>query len=450
MSVSETLNVGLTTRRSVVLDDEASEAILPNSMDADRAPRLSIQEQVEEMKRLTLLDPGTVEQLQQDNPGLLAYLRSSTGLLLQVALFVTFIGIDTGKAIFGSVALKGTSTVSQSLVLSSNLLGVILGLAIAHQKLGMDGVRQCTDPKLVMKFAGVAIIFSLANCFGNLAYAFLSAGTVKIFGQLRLLQTAVLSTLFLKRRYIMPQWTAMIGIVLSALMFMQGKTMNKQMLAIRNHFAEAGLATSETCAVLLNGLVDSHEPDKVATACGDLVMTTSAKEEKMAIGIMCVLLFIFFSDVGSIISEKFLKDGSSTPFFVQKVAIDLTTSLTTLIMAFCMPWFLKLVTGDPAVYEKQMFWRGGFFGFFKGWGLPVLISVIFSTMQSWLSGLIVKQLSSVMKLLGKVVSLGCIYLLADCWLLKEGDGPPTVCTFAQSAAMLGTLTFLLIQAPKPS
>merc|ERR1712136_614723 len=53
------------------------------------------------------------------------------------------------------------------------------------------------------------------------------------------------------------------------------------------------------------------------------------------------------------------------------------------------------------------------------------VAVAFSFGQSWMSGVIVKLMSSVVKLVGKCVSLAMVYFVAECWVLYNPAKPPT-------------------------
>jgi hypothetical protein len=208
--------------------------------------------------------------------------------------------------------------------------------------------------------------------------------------------------------------------------------------------------------------LDFCEPEKLKD-------NTASQEGNIMLGLMYVGIYLFVSDVASIVSEKFLKEDAGTPFYVQKVAIEFSGLPTSIAMSFIIPFFQKAMQVDKKRYEAAMWWDSRIdhldppkckLGkddpcdsvanfFFQGWGGAVLLSLFFNCAGSWLSGMVVKKMSSVMKLLGKVISLAVVYFLGDMWLLADDPMPHLAQTLCQFIVMLGTYTFLNIKAPKP-
>merc|ERR1711908_85914 len=110
-------------------------------------------------------------------------------------------------------------------------------------------------------------------------------------------------------------------------------------------------------------------------------------------------------------------------------------------MSFCVPYLQKSMNMGEAKYMPGMWWlsecsfhdykgepqvcgwkKGGLF---RDWHEPgVWLCLTFLVAQSWCSGLLVKTFSSLVKLLGKVVSVGLIYFVADLWLTRPADAYP--------------------------
>merc|ERR1719188_1141003 len=118
-------------------------------------------------------------------------------------------------------------------------------------------------------------------------------------------------------------------------------------------------------------------------------------------------------------------------------------------MSFLVP-NLQLLLGENEQRIAYSFWWRSGNTFFLNWGQAVLCALVFSTAHSWLSGLVVKKMSSVMKLLGKCASVALVYFVGDCWLLrKPNEEPPVVCTVTATTVVLGTYTFVSVKPEKP-
>jgi len=449
---------------SFAVDDDTGNDAMDNSyhsQDDLGEARRSILEVAGDLKRSTLLAPQELEIIQQQNPGLAAWLQSSAGFILQLLLFSVFVGMDAGKAIFASKALKGSSVISTSVVIASSALSILIGLGVAVGADGAQGFRMATNRKAVMKFSAIAVMFAVGQCFQTLSYTVLSPGMIKIFGQLRLPNTAILSTIFLGRRYISAQWSIMTIVVLGAFIFAQAGIDDTETFNLHQIVGVYKQNRTQCHNVLEDISSGTGMLKQVPEYCDALNKhdPTQKQATNMALGLMYVAIYCFLSDMGSIISEKFLKDDVGTPFYVQKVAIELSGLPTALVMSAVMPFF-QIAVGNPKKGASAMWWTGTHVEpngeessnwLFQGWGSAALLSLFFNCVGSWLSGLVVKRMSSVMKLLGKVVSLAIVYFFGDCWLMKvEGRDIPMNKTLAQMVVIAATFTFLNIKAPQPA
>jgi len=191
-------------------------------------------------------------------------------------------------------------------------------------------------------------------------------------------------------------------------------------------------------------------------------------EDTAMLGVTYVFTYLFLSDVGSVISEKFLQAEKKTPFHVQKVALEVCGLPWTILMSFVVPIMQRDLLGDkPAKYMPRMWWLGsdctyeskgqelpcGFAagGLYRDWGhWQIWLALFMLTAQSWVSGLLVKIFSSVTKLLGKVVSVAAVYFIADLWLNRPTDAYPISFggTVAAVQVMIGTYCYLGIPQEK--
>jgi len=178
-------------------------------------------------------------------------------------------------------------------------------------------------------------------------------------------------------------------------------------------------------------------------------------------------MYLFLSDVGSIISEKMLKDEVQTGFYTQKVTMEVIGCPVAFLMSIVVPLIMRAVDEPDVSLE---WWTGHCYNkarvlcnpdfdgsqcqcnsFFMNWNLWfVWVAVAFSFGQSWMSGFIVKLMSSVVKLVGKCVSLAMVYFVAECWVLYNPARPPTGSQHVAALCVLvGTYMFLTFNPPKP-
>jgi len=265
-------------------------------------------------------------------------------------------------------------------------------------------------------------------------------------------------------------------VVMGAFIFMQGQWADDDVYDLTRDLAV--YQTNRTfCQANLTEQVQKMELTEIPAACIAKVLADKGAEEaqNMIKGFSYLAIYMFLSDVGSLISEKFLKEQANTPLYVQKVATELSGFPVSVLMSVLLPFFqLSLIAATDSKAETKirssMWWTGTHMEppckeppwppcrsveennwLFPGWGFGALLALSFNCLGSWLAGMVCKRMSCVMKLLGKVMSLGVVYFVGDCWIMKkEGRTPPLMCTLAQFIVMAGTYSFLNIKVPKPS
>lgn len=142
-----------------------------------------------------------------------------------------------------------------------------------------------------------------------------------------------------------------------------------------------------------------------------------------------------------------MKEGSSTPFYVQKVVLELAGLPIAFLMSFAIPVFQEFIGAPNHLWEHTQWWKPEY-SLFVGWERSaVYVALLISTTHSWMAGLLVKKLSSVMKLLAKCCSVAGVYFIGDCWLLKTLT-PPMVCTISALNVVAGTYTFVKCKPDK--
>lgn len=425
--------------------------------------RKSLAESVQEAQRRTLLDETFVAELERKEPAMVMWLKSSAGFLAQIGLFVFYVGLDCSKSIFISKALNGgVATVSQSIPIVQSFLQICLGILSAVSFLGTQALDDIFDMKQILKYAPVALIFAAAQSFQVLSYSMLSAGTIKILGQARLLQTALLSKFLLGKDYMLTQWTVILMIVMSAAVFCSGAAEWKSRYSCMAGLDTlAGSPDANAMAVAMQGW-RGNSSDNVLAECR---VDAESSDDDFFMGACAVFAYLFLSDIASIMSEMFMKGETDTPYYVQKVWAEIAGFPSAILMSIVMPILQSfLEPDDESKWRPNMWWssvcgsqewfnqdvndqRCG--GLFLNWRQAVVCALLFSTTHSWCSGLVVKTLSSLMKLMGKCASLALVYFIGDCWLLAKPDQKPApVCVIAALMVMVGTFTFMNLKPPK--
>jgi len=440
------------------------------------------------------LDPVAAAELQTKNPGAAAFLTSTAGVALEMVIFLVYVGLDMGKSIFNSAALgrhaafaeAGHTIVFSSLLMTSSLLQTCLALGTIGFVEGKEGFQRLANPERFKKFFIVSVLFALANNFATLAYTELPAGTIKILGQCRLFETAILSRIIFNRRYSETQWMLMIIIIFGAILHIMAKqnaealfeeTANLHLEHDQRRLCHQDLVhlSNET---QINRTTSSLQP--LITECIIAPAESHDGDEGLILGIMYTFLYMLCSDIASIVSEMFLKSEKSTPFYIQKATMDSMGIPVLFATSFFGPWFSMIVGVSESRWATQMWWAregsnfigadralawcnnpaehhghailcgsaaGGLWrdwGYWQPWG-----ALFFTSSQSWFAGILVKLLSSVVKLLAKIVSLGGVFFIGDCWLLYDEEaGNLRPAGFAAIQVILLTFTFLNIKVPK--
>ncbi|CAE7824484.1 unnamed protein product [Symbiodinium sp. KB8] len=284
----------------------------------------------------------------------------------------------------------------------------------------------------------------MAQAFQTLAYTVISGGTIKILGQV------AVSELVQPLLDVMPSSTPGPR---------KPPPSGGEYFEVRGEYFEVRLDDQsqypEACVMGANAEGD-------ATDNSDFLK-----------GMLYVFIYLALSDCGSIATERFLNDEDS-PYYLQKTWLEIGGLPCAIAMSFIVPLTLQLIgsfsddglgrKGPPPKWESQMWWKEDSRcsdpdwasqdknmnfcgGFFRNWTMAAVVALFLSMTHSWLSGLVVKKLNSVIKLMGKCASLALVFFVGDCWLLRKQD-PPVLCMIAALMVMTGTFTFMNIKPPK--
>jgi len=302
------------------------------------------------------------------NASLAEWLLPTAGLISQLACVGTFIVSDASRTIVYDRTINHTAIVQQSIVIMMSVASIPIGVVIAGIMEGPKGVKASMSPKMALKYLPVSACFSLGQTCQIYAYGVGISGVMNtVIGYSYMPLSAVLSRWIFRRVYTHLEWLALLLLVLSA-----------------------------SCFVL---------------------MQDNGSGGVSILGIVFVLISVVLSCLGSVLAEKFMKDDRDSPFYIQKVQLEVGGMITATVMLF--------VSGLVSNRPTDAFWKdrdigGGTVdhGVFVAWDAKITLALVVSLLQSWLGGLVAKQLSTVIRAVAQCLSLLLIYFVGDLVLKK--------------------------------
>jgi len=336
--------------------------VSPEQLLAQRLPQLP------EVEQLEVLDQRWLEQERSRNSQFANWISSKRGVLVQLLCVAIFVFFDSARTIVNDQFIRSAPIVSQSITFSQFGASVAVGLGVTGLVDGRAGIWEAVAWKDVLRSFPVAACFSLSQTFTIMAYsAGVSGMENTVVGNVYLPLSALLSRWIFRRSYSFLEWIALTALMLSASVF-----------------------------VLLqqspSGEVSSH------------IFST---------GILYVILSVCMSCLASMLSEKIMKAGSS-PFYIQKVNLDIGSFITSVIMLF--------VCGMASQRPNDAFWKSRDVdgrmeaGIFVAWDARMVLVLVVTLLQNWLAGLVAKRLSTVIRSSAQQLSLLIVYFVGDIWL----------------------------------
>lgn len=342
----------------------------------------------------TILNPCLEIEVKKKDPKLYRLLTSVQGVLAQQALCLFVVALNAYEVLAKGLAPRyyknnpdeplvyNFSTIQTMNAVLSILLGLILAFWNKTQ-----GKIFCVDYLwMQVNFIAPAILFSIGQSLSYLAQSnvFFPPDVAKVLDQARLLMMAFMSLAFFGKMPSRATWNSLIVITFAACAY----TMTAQLVsgksgsgnADNNYNYPAGI-----CVVLIN--------------CG----------------IMCL---------ASAVAEMSLKAYKKVPFYIQKICIETPTLFWLPLwdrfvgpaLDYCIWW----AVGDLQRYEDAQQQKadkaakyaeaGMFAGFVLGNTWLWVLIVTFCA-KSYLNGVLVKQLSSVVKQICQTTGMAVLYFL---------------------------------------
>lgn len=398
-------------------DDDLTQEAKPPSQGSGR--RNSASEVLAEVGRKTLLSPEMVKELESNEPDTLSWLQSASGLLLQVAMLAFYVMIDTAKGLSSKWAMETGKVQASALVLLNQFASILIGFGMTVKFEGLEKAKAAAvDIEAIKRFFFVATLFTMSTILNIMAYGTdLDAGTVKILGQFRLVLSALLSRFILGRNYTFNHWMMLLIITITALAFYMGTDQrdeateaNLKAMSPEECFMEYDPRIAKATGARCNILDDNGE-----------LLGFSQKGSK-TLGIMYLGAWIITIVSASLITEKFLKASGKTPFYIQKMQLEMSGVWVSIFSAFFVPAVVQGGAWDPLA-AKRLWWKQteldckglddqpnwnttvGGKGLFEGFYSRAFVQLLCAILQGWLGGIIVKRFSTVVKNIAKSLSL---------------------------------------------
>jgi len=235
--------------------------------------------------------------------------------------------------------LYGKST---PLVMNS-FCDIVIGNSLAFLIGGMEGLKQCWEPGSLKVFGAIAVAYAFGDFLEMQSMSVMGGAAYQILLQSKLMITALMIWYLRGQRQSILQWNVLltIGIAMSAFV-----------------------------------LVDSG---------------SSEEGSFNPMGLLFVLLKVFFSCYCAVLAEKYLKAYKHMPIYAQVAQLKFTWFWASLTMTY--------------LFDKDTVSSG----FFSGYDGRTVVVVCSWVCKGWTTFLVLKNLDSVLKNIGEAVAILLIY-----------------------------------------
>jgi len=263
-----------------------------------------------------------------------------------------YISCDVGVNLCSEAASQGYQKASAVLVTS--LVSAVIGAVWALRQDGWRGVQQCMAPENVFYRSNIfaSVLFACSSISLLKAFERQSAAFIKLVGQLKLPLAAFLARYFLGKRY--------------------------------------------SVALKLNIWT-------ISCACGAIVVLRTNLNFWGIFNKLKYILFMVISNVGAnLAAESSLKRPNALPFHVIMTNMRIGEIICTLVFLFVYNLLQRLQN------ESSFSWN-----IFSGWDQTIVLVVGSHVLDTWITALMVKRLSSVHKYVVKCFTM--VVLFAITW-----------------------------------
>lgn len=262
------------------------------------------------------------------------------------------------------------------MIFIKNLLSLSLLLLISALWGGRHAVKQAISPRRVLLFWPFAFCFAASQVCALLALKSFDAGSLKVFAQVQLPLTALLSHLIFGRRYSHTQWQAVAFLGLCSTAFME----------VRILFETGAPSPLE----LLLGLQSQPGLE------GDGNLTSALWPGGSLEGLGYVMATVVLGCLASVFGEKLLKKDIQAPYYVQKCNLMVGETGSALLMLLLGPQLGLAPTSQSAFSFEDWDWRS-------------CVVVTVWLLHGWIAGMVAKRLSALTKSLANILSAVVTY-----------------------------------------
>jgi len=272
--------------------------------------------------------------------------------------------VDTGQAFVTDWAERRTNAsekpgrryVRQSVLVFEAAVAIVVGLIFQGAIGGMASLSQCFRWEKFVEFLPNCICFSIGISLKMRAVRHYNAGTIKIFGQLRMPMLAILSTLWLGTHYDFAHWQAIGILTVSCFAYMHLKEQGKR----QNHLSCSGELSLLLSWVLLN-------------SCG------------------------------GVLAQRAYQRGD-LPFFAKFVAEDLSYLLINSILLFVIACW----DSSENFCDRQQ--RPG--GFFDSWDRRTVALAFMLLLDATVGNMLLQEFSALTKCITKAFCVAMVYFVS--------------------------------------
>lgn len=421
-------------------------------------------------KHSTSFSHDFIESLEASNPEVLVWLTSTPGVLFQGTLIFAYILSETLCSLLTSFALKPDPPpkfrpLPSSIVVMSSGLSIVISLLVSaggmvcfEKARVLDALARAFGAvfkcRSILSYSLIAVLFSISKIFKKMAYAKVDARLVEVVDQVRLPCIAVMSSVILGKRYTGHDWLALLIIVMTVCSFFYAEIEHDKVTELHTWCRYPEHCFDETsydlCALRVDGatLVGMAVKDNrnVNGTLHDISTFVVKASHTDWFGLMFRLLAIIFACSGSLRSEKLMKSTATTPFPIQNAHMEMTAFPVAIAMSFIVPLWIDTNDGNAIWWTKNEA-EGSGEGFFQGYTYLTLIAIALDILLSWMGGIIIKQLSTLVKSLAKSSSM-LLTVICTGTFLKPCQADPLPITMYSLAFVVAAGTVLFTTMPK--
>lgn len=176
----------------------------------------------------TILNEEVTHKLKEENPAVLDALQSKKGMAVQLIVFFGYVLIQglhpnltslSKHAIIDGEVHRISPYMNGVFMFYSNILTIVCMWIISLIMDGKRGLKACFDWKNIARLSIPGVLYAIGDVLQLIAYDNLDGTTVSIISQFRMLFSAILFRIIMKKRLTSVQWMQLICIFLLILVY---------------------------------------------------------------------------------------------------------------------------------------------------------------------------------------------------------------------------------------